>query len=192
MKKSLFLLLILLFLPSFLLAKTAEDDRRIEEEKRKSLAPTEIEILRKKPAILEPREPVGLDYFRELLSKDIALNSDLSKAIAVLLGIEDAQPNFDSQLSFFKQDGILSQKMAAEFYPQAPLRKGVAAYIFCKALKIKGGIWLRLLGMNQRYALKELVFEEIMAAGNVNDIVSGKELVISLTKAIEYMTAETK
>ncbi len=64
--------------------------------------------------------------------------------------------------------------------------------MFARALDIKGGIWFRLFTTSQRYALKELIFQEIMYMGNINDIVSGKELILIFTKAADYVAARQK
>ena len=68
----------------------------------------------------------------------------------------------------------------------------LAAYMFYKALGIKGGLCLRLFGVNERYAVKELGFQGIMPSGNVNDIVSGEELVSAFTQATNYITKKKK
>ena len=73
------------------------------------------------------------------------------------------------------------------FDPNEPLRKGLAAYMFCKALGIKGGLAARVFGMNERYAMKELIFEEMMYPGDARDIVRGKELIVMVTRSAEYL-----
>jgi hypothetical protein len=190
MKKLILIFLAFIFLPSFLNAKTAEDDRRIEQEKREILRPTEIDILPERQPRPEGVEHIELDYFRELISRKIALNSDACRVVVKLMELEDQTKDFSSQVSLLKDRDIIPRKIAADFDLSRPLNKGVAAYMFCRALKIKGGVWLRLLGMNQRYALKELVFEGIMSPGSVNDIISGRELILVFTRAVEYMTAK--
>ena len=189
MKKIILLFLVFIFLPTPLNAKSVEDDRRIEEEKRESLRQTETNIFPERQFRPENDEPIEFDYFRELISRKIALNSDACKVIAILIGLEEHTKDFSSQITLLKDRDIIPQKIAMDFEPSQPLTKGVAAYMFCRALKIKGGIWLRLLGMSQRYSLKELVFEGIMFPGSVNDIMSGKELILVFTRAVEYATA---
>jgi hypothetical protein len=105
--------------------------------------------------------------------------------------MENDVPEFSSQVASLKQRNIIPSKITAELSPNQPLSKGLAAYMFCQALNIKGGLLLRLFGMNQRYALKELVFQRIMSPGRVKDTVSGKELIVIFTRAIEYMTKDT-
>ncbi|MDP2943848.1 MAG: hypothetical protein Q8N49_01035 [Candidatus Omnitrophota bacterium] len=192
MKKIISFFLFFAFLPSFLMANTAQDDRRFEEEKRKSLMPTEIQPAPQKPDSPQPYEPTYLNYFNELVSKRVALRSDALQAVVVLLGVGDQLKESGAQVEFCKKNNIIPKEMAAGFDISQPLKKGLAAYMFCQAMEIKGGIWLRLLGMNQRYALKELAFEGIMTDGNVNDIVSGRELVIILTNAAEHLAQKTE
>jgi len=191
MKKLTLFFLLCIFLPTFLWAKTAEDNRRIEEEKRESLRSTEEQLYQREQLSPAPAERIDVSYFRELLSKRVAFLSDASKALVILLGVEAQEKDFASQTAFLKEKNIVPKNFAVETGQHKPLRKGLAAYMFCQALQIKGGIWLRLFGASQRYALKELVFEEIMLPGNLNDIVSGKELVVIFTNAAEYLAKRT-
>jgi len=192
MKKLTLFFLLCIFLPTFLWAKTAEDNRRIEEEKRESLRSTEEQLYPKRqPFPEQPPEYIDLSYFRELLSKRVVFLSDATKALVILLGVEAQEKDFASQTAFLKEKNIVPKNFAVETGQHKPLRKGLAAYMFCQALQIKGGIWLRLFGASQRYALKELVFEEIMLPGNLNDIISGNELVVIFTNAAEYLAKRT-
>ncbi len=68
-----------------------------------------------------------------------------------------------------------------------PLRRGPTAYMFCKALKVKGGAILSLFGVSERYAVQELAFQGIMSAGNVNDIIAGDELALATMQAADYL-----
>jgi len=79
------------------------------------------------------------------------------------------------------------EQFVQKFNYQEPLRKGQVAYMLCKALDMKGGLWLRLLGLSQRYALRELVYERVMVPGNVQDFMSGKELISTLNQAADYL-----
>ena len=192
MKKWISLFFFFFVLPAVLTAKTAEDNRRIEEEKRGNLRSTEVEVYQKQLSDLKPTGSTGIDYFKTLLSKKIILCAEGFNAVAHLMGIEDYAKDFASQTAFFKEKEVITERIARELNPNLPLRKGLTAYILCRALGIKGGVWLRLFGMSERYALRELVFEEIMSPGNINDVMSGKEFVITLTKAAEYTVKKTE
>ncbi|MFC1514363.1 hypothetical protein ACFL5X_00480 [Candidatus Omnitrophota bacterium] len=164
--------------------------RRIEEEKRLDLKPTQEPLPAKTEEKPEPVEGSGLDYFEYLITKKTASRSDACRSLAVLLNIEDEFGDLDSQIEYLKQKNILPKKIASEFDPDQPLRKGLTAYMFYKALEIKGGVILRVFGISQRYALKELVFQEVMLPGYDRDIVSGKELVLTLTEAAHYLAEQ--
>ena len=104
------------------------------------------------------------------------------------MGVENKYIDLNSQIAFLKENRFLPKKIAQDFKPTEPLRKGLAAYIFYKALGLKGGIIIRVFGSTQRYALKELAYQGIMPSGNVNDIVSGDELISTLTRAANYLS----
>ena len=194
MKKIFIILASLVILPSLLIAQTREENRRIEEEKRENLRPSEGRIPKEKKATSPPLDPIDIIYFVELMPRKIAFRYDACKALVILKGVENQFIDLGSQIAFLRKNSILPKRFESEFDPTKPLRKGLTAYMFCKALEIKGGIFLRLLGMSERYALKELVHQGMMSSGNVKDIVGGEELVSILTQAGNYMAKrrETK
>jgi len=170
------------------MAQTAQEDRRIEEEKRKSLHQTEVLVPAMEEQVARPDHLIDRSYFEKLVSRKISYRRDGCMTLAVLMGVEKQYPNLDSQIAFMKERGIIPPKYTADFSPDEPLRKGLAAYMFYEALGIDGGLWIRLFGISQRYALKELVFEGIMISGNKHDIVSGEELISILAGCADFMT----
>ncbi|MBN2120824.1 MAG: hypothetical protein JW734_07205 [Candidatus Omnitrophica bacterium] len=191
MGKRLFVLFIFLFsLCPALFSEPPRQDKRIEEEKRKDLKQSQEPLAEETKKELTATQEVGFDYFRSLISKEIALQADACKSLAVLLNIDQEFQDLPSQINALKQKNIIPKKLTSSFNPQEPLRKGVAAYMFCKALDIKGGVVLRIFGISQRYALKELVFQEIMRPGYERDVVSGKELVLMVTEAANYLISK--
>lgn len=188
MKRFIIFIILLLLLPYSLSAQTLEEKRRIEEGKRGNLHPTEPAVFQAQKVRTEPISPIDLEYFfGELISKRVTYRYDICKALVVLRGVEDDYINLDSQVAFLKKENLIPKKIESEFNPMEPIRKGLAAYMFCKAMGLRGGINLRLFGIKERYALKELVYEGIMAPGNPGDIMSGEELVSTLMQAIDYM-----
>ena len=190
MKRAFLLVIILVFHASVVLAQTIPQDRRVEQEKRESLSVTEELRYEKKQPSPQPSKSIDQDYFKELLERKNSLFSDACKTVSILMGVADQYPDFQSQFDFLKQNNIIPKKVAYDLVPNQPLRKGLASYMYCKALKIKGGLWMRLFGVNQRYAFKELVYMEMMLPGHEKDIVTGKELILLLTEAADYLTQE--
>ena len=194
-RKSLILATFLLILTPRLFCQARQDiavqNRRIEEEKRADLKPTQGPVRTEAAAEAEAEvTPAGFDYFKYLIKKKTASQSDACASIAILLNIEAEHPDIGSQIAFLKEKGIIPPKMADDLNPSQPLRKGTAAALFCRALGIKGGVILRLFGVTPRYALKELVFDKIMLPGYDRDLVSGRELILILTEAANYLTAQ--
>jgi len=168
-------------------------DRRVEEEKRHSLLSTEVVT-----PVRQPPKPVPdkqkdqvfdrleLSYMMDVMQRKVTYHYDACKAIMLIKGIENDYIDLNSQLAYLRKNKILPKKYAKEFEMTAPLRKGLFAYMLAKTLGIKGVILLRVLGMRERYALKELAFEGIMAATHTKDLVSGDEFVVALKIATKY------
>ncbi len=171
-------------------AQNIEQDRRIEEEKRESLKPTiaPLKIPKEKKAVGGPPvpQPIKELYFLTLLPKRIAYRYDAAKLIVILMGVDEEYIDLNSQVQYLQEEGFLPKRFRDGFDPMEPLRKGVAAYMFYKALDVKGGIALYLFGPSERYTLRELAFQGYMSPGHANDLVSGEELVQIMTRAASY------
>lgn len=185
--RSLLFLLIFLLFSSSIRAESQEEKRRVEEKKRQNLASSEAPSSSQPAVKLQEMDPIDLIYFTELVGKNIAFRYDICKVVAILMGIEDEYISLDSQITFLNEKKFLPKKVATNFEPTQPLRRGLTAYIFCRVLEIDGGVILRLFGISERYALTELVHQGIMAPGNKNEIISGEELISILMQAANYI-----
>lgn len=176
-------------------AQSREQDRRIEEGKRDDLRATSSTLSATKPVgppatvqvpapIPQALEPI---YFAGLVQKKIAYRYDAIMGILIVLGVEKKYLSLDSQVAFFQQEGFVPARYRESFDPMQPLRRGLAAYMFREALEIRGGIALHLLGPSERYAMKELGFQGLMSPGLVSDLISGQELVQTITQAANHL-----
>lgn len=169
--------------------RTSVDERRIEEEKREDLKPTQ-EITTEKPKPRDPKEQtfdrLDLAYMMAIMQKKFTHRYDACKAIVLILGVQDQYLDMNAQVAFLREKEILPKKFEKEFDVMQPLRKGLFAYMVAKTLDIKGGVSMRLFGMKERTAVKELAFEGIMPDSNKNDLVRGDEFVIVLQEASKY------
>lgn len=174
-------------------AETLKDQRRLEEEARVELRPTEPQPSVASEPALEISSSTDLSFFQELLSKKYVIRREAIGPLLILLGEEELfSQDQAAQIRFLKETNILPAKIAQDFSPDKPLRNGLAAYMFCQALKMKGGIGARIFGMNQRYALNELVFTGIMPEGSIDDVVSGPEFIIIFTQAAEHLAQKNE
>ena len=186
MKKTILLLILFYLFPTHLSSAGPEEKRRIEEEKRNDLRPTEIHYPEKKqkPA---PMDDLDIIYFAEMALRKITYRYDICKALVVLKGVENQYIDLDSQIAFLRKAELLPKRFQKEFDPMQPLRKGLAAFILRKALNVKGGVFLHLFSSSERFALNELVHQGVMSAGNTNDLVSGEELTNIILRAANHM-----
>lgn len=187
MNRLLILILISMNLCQISLAQSPEDKRRVEEEKRQDLKLSEFYLPEAEPIAAQVDESDQNAYFSQLFTKEVAVLSDAYKALTILMGVGDQLSDPDSQYDFLVESGIAHKSIGTKANYDEPLRKGATAYMFAKAIDLKGGIILRSFGLSQRYAFKELVYQKIMFPGNVHDVMSGQELILTLTQAADYM-----
>ena len=178
--------------PVTLYAQTSVDERRIEEEKRGNLKTTEpqIEETKEIPASESQTREIRRRYFEELLAKPRAQYADLVYVLTAFFGLEKKYPDFASEYTYLKTIGLIDTSLSP--CVACPVRRAELAIPFCKALRIKGGIWLKLFGLTKRYAHKELVYERIMFPGSGDEYISGKELVITFIQAADYWDRHKK
>jgi len=124
-------------------------------------------------------------YFRKLSIRKITFISDGCYSVCLLLGVADKYTDFESQKKFLNEKKILPERLNNAKADDV-LRKGTAAYMFCKALDIKGGALLNVFRTKEKYTLRELVFKKLVADGPEQKIVGGRELLSILMRASEY------
>jgi len=172
-------------------------DRRIELERQEELKPTEL-----KTPPLEAKAPPGvnappdakqklhdlqLSFLRTLPPRKVVLRHDLGQIIGILGGQTNA--GTEERIRWMNERGLIPPELRNNFDPMQPLTKGVAAYTFCRLMKVKGGLIIRTFGLSQRYAFKELADMRMMQ-GSPHESMSGEELLILVIKATEYMARQ--
>jgi hypothetical protein len=179
--------MIVFFSASVACGQSVQDNRRTEEEKRDSLRSSEVESY---PLDREPPSKQAspeLLFLNELYYKKTAQFSDALKVATILLRKYDPERDFAFDLATLRTKGIISQAISETAQADALLDKGTVAYMFCRALDIKGGLWMRLFGYSPRYCLRELVFEGMMQASGLRELTTGAELVEIFTRAVDYL-----
>ena len=143
-------------------------------------------------AAAEPATEVGTDaqFFAELGYKDVATAADTARALVILAseGTED-KADFDQARAYLREKGILSGGWLDAAQADDPTDKGHLASLVCRALGIKGGLWMRLFGPVPRYALRECVYLELMTRGAEYAHVTGGELVGVVDRADRFRLA---
>ncbi len=136
-------------------------------------------------------ETSDLEFWHQLPGRSAVTNSEGLHGVLLLSEGGDPTASWDERLALVKERGWV-----AEDFSQAgdeTINRGTLAKALCHALKIEGGVMMRLTRTMPRYALKELTHLRVMAASTENQIVNGLDYIGILSKAQDYaMMQETK
>lgn len=141
----------------------------------------------------QPLNPAGLDdmsFLHDYLAKQpLVTVDDGYRAMLILADGQCAAKTAEDRQAAVEQRGI--SRPAWRLRPEEHLDKGTTAYMVCIALKISGGVDRILFGSwgagDRRYALRELIYRDMMANSPTYRFITGAELVALLGKADEYM-----
>jgi len=136
-------------------------------------------LAQEKPAP-QPKES-RTAYLRRIFEKDRATFGDACRAVLSVIKNEHTDADFTTVFGDLNGRGVVSTSWALQ--ESSLLTKGTLAYMICQALEIKGGVTMRLFGINRRYALRECLFRRLIAGGTVDEYVTGRELIDVVTNA---------
>jgi hypothetical protein len=114
------------------------------------------------------------DYVRDLMQKKKASVGDVCRVFAAYATDEKPPKTAKEAAQVLVKKGWLPEGWAEDLEENASL--GEVSYLLCEALKIKGGLTMRLLGNSSRYAYKECVAKRLVKANGPHSAVSGRDL----------------
>lgn len=131
-------------------------------------------------------------FFGELGYKDCATAADTARALVILVSEGKQRPgDFEACKAYLTRRGVLPDGWLDKAKADDPAEKSSLARLVCRAMGIKGGLWMRLLGPLPRLALRECVYHELMAGGADYAYVSGGELVGVIDRCDRWRAKET-
>ena len=133
-----------------------------------------------KPAA-PPTKESRTAYLRRIYEKDKAGYGDACRAVLSVIKNEHTDADFTTVFGDLNSRGVVSTSWTLQ--ESSLLTKGTLAYMVCQALEIKGGVTMRLFGINRRYALRECLYRRLIASGTVDEYVTGRELIDVVTNA---------
>lgn len=187
-----FIISICLLLFSYPSIAQTTSERRIEEGKRKQLAPSEVHSGKTAAPADTEIDKVDQSYLNQLAYRKLTYRYDLFKTITLLKGVEMQYFDLNAQILYIQEHKLAPPKVLANPSPNLPLRKGLLAYAIYKALGLKGGLTNIIFGTSRYYAIKELSYHGIMSSGNINDVVSGEELLATISQASNYIARQNQ
>ena len=126
-----------------------------------------------------------MNFWHSLNDKKLLCNNDAFHGVILFYCQKDITQNYEDRVSRLKADGLLPQNFS-ETANQA-ITRGRLASILAKMLKVKGGIMMRLLGPNPRYALKELIALNIFTPSSPGQVLNGAQFIDIIGRAEDYM-----
>ena len=134
-----------------------------------------------------------LEFWHGLADRPVTSNDDAFHGLLLFLDGADPAGDYAGRVRALRSRGLLS----ASFNQPADeaVERGTLAAAIVKALKIEGGLALRLVGatpLNGRYAVRELVFMELYPPSSPNQTFSGTEFLGIMGKLTDYRRGELR
>lgn len=139
-----------------------------------------------------PADPSGLSdaAFQGYLAEiDLVTTDEAYRAMLILADGEDPSDGFEQRRQTLESRGIA--KAAWDLHPDNVIDAGSVAYMVCRICRISGGVDMHLLGSvglgDRRYALKELIYREMITDAVDYQYVTGAALYALMRKADALM-----
>jgi hypothetical protein len=116
-----------------------------------------------------------VEFFHELASRPVACNDEAFHGLLLFLDSTDANADYAARVAALKARNMLP----ADFdrpAEEAVLRGNLAVAI-AKSLGIGGGLMMHFMPTSGRYAMRELIYLDILPPGSPHQTFSGSEFV---------------
>lgn len=120
-------------------------------------------------------------FFRKLNEENEAPFADACRAMSILFFDEDKGDDFKQNRAVLVSNNVVPKSWT--YQAESPLTKGMISYMLCRALGIRGGVLLFVIGTTQRYGLRECVWDGLVIDGNIDQYITGGELLAILSRA---------
>jgi hypothetical protein len=125
-----------------------------------------------------------LEFWHTLTEHAVITNDDALHALLLYLDGRDESADYEGRVRALRQRGLLHAGFDGP--PGQAFRRGTLAVALVRAIGLKGGLTMRLLGPEPRLAIRELEFRRLLPTSSPNQVISGKQLVGVLVRAGEY------
>lgn len=125
-----------------------------------------------------------LEFWHTLANRKIATYNEAFHGLLLYLDGNDAANDYGQRVSLMKKRGLLAPDFHAN--PDDAVTRGALAVPIARAVKLKGGLMMNLVGANERYATRELQFAGLYPPSSPNQIFSGAEFVGIIGKLDDY------
>jgi hypothetical protein len=114
-----------------------------------------------------------LEFWHQLAEKPVTCNDDAFHGLLLYVDGKDDSADYAGRVNSLKSRSMLP----ADFNQPGnqAVTRGNLAVAITRALQIKGGVMLSLLGTSPRYATRELIYQELYPPSSPNQTFSGSE-----------------
>jgi hypothetical protein len=125
-----------------------------------------------------------LNFWHELAKRHLTSNDDAFHAILLYADGHDDAGTYEKRVETLKARGLLYKQF--DHTADDAIRRGDLAVIICNELDIKGGWMMHVFGPVPRYAVRELVYDDIYPPSSPQQTFSGTEFVGVIGKMDDY------
>ncbi len=125
-----------------------------------------------------------IEFWHTLADRPVTSNDDALHGLLLFLDGQDDSADYAARVEAMKQRKMLPAGFRAA--GDEAVDRGTVAVALVRALGIRGGWAMHVLGPNPRYAVKELQFLEVYPPSSPNQTFSGSEFLGIIGKAEDY------
>jgi hypothetical protein len=125
-----------------------------------------------------------LNFWHELASRHLTSNDDAFHGLLLYVDGKDDSANYAQRVATLKSRGMLPDSFSAP--ADVAVRRGILAIAITKILDIRGGWAMHVFGPNQRYATRELIYDNVFPPSSAQQTFSGSEYVGIIGKIEDY------
>ena len=132
-----------------------------------------------------------LEFWHGLAQRPVTSNDDAFHGLLLFLDGNDPADDYAGRVAALRSRHLLPVNFDEP--ADRAVERGTLAVAIVRALKIEGGVALRLLGntpLDSRYAVRELMFAELYPPSSPNQTFSGTEFLGIIGKLEDYRRGE--
>ena len=114
-----------------------------------------------------------MEFWHQLSERPLTCNDEAFHGLFLYVDGTDPHENYEQRVAAMKERKMLSKGFDQP--ANQAVWRGVLAVAICRALEIKGGVNMHLLGPTPRYATRELMFVGIYPTSSPRQTFSGTE-----------------
>lgn len=123
-------------------------------------------------------------FWHTLAERKVTSNDEAFHGLLLLIDDNDPAADYAGRVKVLKEQGLLPRDFDQP--ADQAVYRGTLAVVICNALDIKGGVVMRLVGTNGRYASRELQYLNIFPDGSPHQTFRGDEYLYVIGRTEDY------